>query len=139
MAETYVDNVNIKPNRNISTEYIELTSLGRLTVKKGYAWDGAAGTLFNTANLMRASLVHDALYQLMSSAQMDPLKWRKAADELLYSACRQDGVGRFRSWCIYKWVSLTAESHIAKEKTVLFSPKSATRNAIQWLFASKKA
>lgn len=65
LAETYKHKVNIYPQENIKTEYIDLDTNGNLTIKQGYAWDGASGPTFDTKSSMRASLVHDALYQLI--------------------------------------------------------------------------
>lgn len=50
-----------------------------LTIRAGYAWDGASGPTLDTKKTMRPSLVHDALYQLIRSGKLDR-KWRKQAD-----------------------------------------------------------
>ena len=36
-----------------------------MIVEKDYAWDGPSGPTIDTSNSMRASLVHDVLYQAM--------------------------------------------------------------------------
>jgi hypothetical protein len=65
LAEEYKISISIKPKSNIETEFIDLDTDGNLTVKNGYAWDGPSGPVKDTDENMRASLVHDALYQLM--------------------------------------------------------------------------
>ena len=45
-------------------KYITLDA-GVLTIHAGYAWDGASGPVVDTVNSIRATLVHDAVYQLM--------------------------------------------------------------------------
>ncbi|NQT11775.1 MAG: HYR domain-containing protein [Planctomycetes bacterium] len=47
-------------------DFIELSSDGRLTIKKGYRWDGpSTEPIPSPPELLRATLVHDALYDLM--------------------------------------------------------------------------
>ena len=55
----------IFPAKDISSDFITLSQTGLLTIKKGYAWDGPSAIAIDTLNFMRASLLHDALYQLM--------------------------------------------------------------------------
>ena len=51
---------------------------GKLTVRSGYAWDGASGPTWDTEDTLTPSLVHDALYQairaglLPASRRIDP-------------------------------------------------------------------
>jgi hypothetical protein len=47
------------------TTWLELWPDGTLVISPGYAWDGASGPTYDSKSSMRASLVHDALYQLM--------------------------------------------------------------------------
>lgn len=90
---------NIKPAQAVDTPYISLSKNGLLTVKAGYAWDGATGAI-DTETFMRGSLVHDALYQLIYEGY---LTWsdRKEADKTLYKVCREDGMSRFRAQYVY--------------------------------------
>ena len=46
-------------------DWVRMSRVGRLKLKRGYAWDGPSGPALDTSDLMRGSLVHDALYQLM--------------------------------------------------------------------------
>jgi len=65
LADGYEINISIKPKTDSKTEFIDLDINGNLKVKKGYAWDGPSGPVIDTKENLRASLVHDALYQLM--------------------------------------------------------------------------
>lgn len=83
---------------------------GFLKIKEGYAWDGASGPTIDTKNFMRGSLVHDALYQLMSNGII-PLKFRKKADMELRRICIKDGMSQFRAWYVYLAVRLFARKY----------------------------
>lgn len=97
LAEDYGIQTPIKPGLPIAAEYITLTTDGILMIRDGYAWDGASGPTFDSASSMRASLVHDALYQLIREGFL-PIVAREDADNLLYKLCVEDGMGRIRAW-----------------------------------------
>jgi len=80
--------------------WVTMTKTGRLTLKKGYAWDGPSGPSIDTKNFMRGSLVHDACYQLMREKHL-PQRRRKPADELLWMICLEDGMSRPRADYVY--------------------------------------
>ncbi|SDW60248.1 DUF1353 domain-containing protein [Nitrosomonas oligotropha] len=73
---------------------------GVLTIKKNYAWDGASGPVLDTQRIMRGSLVHDALYQLMREEHL-PQKARENADWLLREICIEDGMSKFNADLVY--------------------------------------
>ncbi len=102
LASDYGIKITILPAEDIVTDYIELARDGELTVKKGYAWDGPSGPVIDTTENMRASLVHDALYQLMRNKELNTRTHRKAADELFRDICKEDGVSSFRANVYYK-------------------------------------
>lgn len=52
---------------------------------------------------MRASLVHDALYQLLRNKKIKKA-YRKEADKTLRRLCLEDGMNRLRAWYVYKAV-----------------------------------
>jgi hypothetical protein len=81
-------------------KWVTLSKTGRLTIKKGYAWDGPSGPTIDTPNFMRGSLVHDALYQLMREKLLKQNK-RKPADVLLWMICLKDGMSRPRADYVY--------------------------------------
>jgi hypothetical protein len=73
---------------------------GILKIKQGYAWDGPSGPSLDTKTFMRGSLVHDALYQLMSE-KIIPLSYRKKADQEMRRINLFDGMNDFRAWYTY--------------------------------------
>ena len=81
-------------------EFIKMDADGRLTIFKNYAWDGASGPTIDSPSSMRASLVHDALYQLMRLGLMDQSQVLPA-DKLFREMLLKDGMGRFRAWYWY--------------------------------------
>ncbi|WP_372882867.1 DUF1353 domain-containing protein [Psychromonas sp.] len=102
LASSYKIDIPIKPNSAIKTDFIDLDTNGNLLVKEGYAWDGPSGPVIDTDQNMRASLVHDALYQLMRLEQLSSRTHRKAADQLFKDICKEDGVSNLRASGYYK-------------------------------------
>jgi hypothetical protein len=102
LAEGYEVNIPIKPKSDIKTDFIALDVAGNLVVKKGYAWDGPSGPVKDTRENMRASLVHDALYQLMRNKKLSARTHRKAADKLFKEMCKDDGVSNLVASTYYK-------------------------------------
>ena len=102
LASDYKINIPILPAEDIVTEFIELDTSGELTVKNAYAWDGPSGPVIDTPENLRASLVHDALYQLMRNEELSTRSYRKTADELFRDICKEDGVSAFRANVYYR-------------------------------------
>jgi hypothetical protein len=73
--------VAFRPRHDIVTPRIWLTTDGTLTVRDGYAWDGVSGPVIDRKTNMRASLCHDALYQLMRMTRLPCEQWRIADGE----------------------------------------------------------
>ncbi|MEM6885063.1 MAG: DUF1353 domain-containing protein [Verrucomicrobiota bacterium] len=88
---------------------VNITSTGKLYIKKGYAWDGPSGPTIDTKNFMQGSLVHDALYQLIREGVLT-LDDRLRADEILREICLEDGMSKIRAWYVYKSVRAFGES-----------------------------
>jgi hypothetical protein len=113
LAQDYVhpQPVSIKNHNVRIRRFIDLKPDGRLTVKKGYAWDGASGPAIDTPSIMRGSLVHDALYQLMRMKKLDHKKHRKPADKLFRKMCLADRMSTLRAGYVYqsvRWFGLGA-------------------------------
>ncbi|EOW7151096.1 DUF1353 domain-containing protein, partial [Vibrio parahaemolyticus] len=102
LADDYEISIAILPKSEIRTEFIDLDTSGNLLVKSGYAWDGPSGPVIDTEENMRASLIHDALYQLMRYELLSTRTHRKAADQLFKDICVEDGVSNFRATAYYK-------------------------------------
>lgn len=103
LARSYIVEIDIRPEADIKTPWISLSTESRLTVKKGYAWDGPSGPAIDTRNFMRGSLVHDALYQLMRERLLSQ-EYRERADRLMQRMCIEDGMSRLRAWWVYQGV-----------------------------------
>ena len=126
LFENYCTGINIKPDQDVITDYIELTTGGNLIIKKGYAWDGPSGPTIDTLNFMRGSLVHDALYQLMREEHLDKDEHREPADRLLQEMCKNDGMSALRAWLVWHGVQLggSPAADPANKKQVIRAPKS---------------
>jgi hypothetical protein len=102
LENSYKINISIKPKSDIKTDFIDLDASGNLLVQKGYAWDGPSGPVIDTDENMRASLVHDTLYQLMRNEELSSKTHRKTADQLFKNICKDDGVSNLRASAYYK-------------------------------------
>ena len=107
LHEDFEIQVSIKPEKEEKDDYIILDTDGKLTIKKGYAWDGPIGPTIDTATFMRGALVHDALYQLMREERIDR-SHREAADDELRKIILKDGMSRLRAWWVHRAVRLAA-------------------------------
>ena len=125
LNEDYSTDIPVKPDSDINSDYIVLSSEGGLTIKKGYAWDGPSGPTIDTLNFMRGSLVHDALYQLMREGGLDNGDYRESADRLLQQMCREDGMSSIRAWWVYKGLRFGGgpAADPANKKPVVKAPK----------------
>jgi len=102
LADSYAIKIPIGPKVDMETDFINLDTAGNLLIKNGYAWDGPSGPVIDTDENMRASVVHDALYQLMRNKELSTRTHRKAADLLFKDICKDDGVSNFRASVYYK-------------------------------------
>lgn len=112
----------IYPGESIETDFIELTVLGKLTVKPGYAWDGPSGPTVDTKNSMRASIFHDALYGLMRDGLITRNGNRKLADKVLRDVAREDGMSKIRSWAWYRAVQFGAKRSSKQGRPIQEAP-----------------
>ena len=92
LVSEYSIKTNIKPKKEVDEKFIKLDKKGNLTVVEGYAWDGPSGPVVDTKENMRASLVHDALYQLMRYKHLKAKEHKDKADKLFKKICIEDGV-----------------------------------------------
>ena len=113
-----VFHTHIKPKNTVRNQFIQLFSNGLLFITKGYAWDGPSGPAIDTPSFMQASLVHDALYQLMREGLVD-INYRKDADLLLYKIAREDGMWKLRALWTYWAVRRFAKSAITNKKKII--------------------
>jgi hypothetical protein len=95
----YFQDVRLPEGNPIWTTFLTLNKKG-MVVRSGYAWDGPSGPTIDTPTFMRASLCHDALYQLMREGYL-PRSYRKWADETMRRHLIEDGMSPVRAWYVY--------------------------------------
>ncbi len=101
LASNYSISSGIRPKKNVDMKFIKLDTQGNLRILEGYAWDGPSGPVADTKENMRASLVHDALYQLMRKRKLTAKAHKDKADRLFKKLCIQDGLSRSRALGYY--------------------------------------
>lgn len=72
---------------------------GRLKIDPGYRWDFATGAI-DTPAMVRASLAHDAMYDLIRAGKLPP-EMRKRADKYFVELLKEGGVGWLRRMYVY--------------------------------------
>ena len=99
LARAFDVQTSIIPPTVLVSEFMVMDRNGLLIVNAGYAWDGA--TCFpDMKSIMRGSLIHDALYQLMREGLL-PSHWKDSADEELRRACVHDGMSKWLAQAVY--------------------------------------
>ena len=78
---------------------VSLGANGKLVVDEGYAWNGAT-MCPDFETIMRGTLAHDALYQLMREGVLEKT-WREESDRLLREICIADGTSWILAWTIF--------------------------------------
>lgn len=93
LYETYAVKTGIE-GFSCKTDFLHLFSDGTLVIYKGYAWDGATGVP-DFKFMLRASLVHDALYQLIRLGLL-PTCMKKKADVLFSAVCKESALSLYK-------------------------------------------
>lgn len=122
LAETYEIDTQIL-GYCVSTEWLSLDGAGHLVIRAGYAWDGASGPAADTASIMRGSLVHDALYQLIRLGLIDH-RYKRLADDILRACCLRDGMNRVFAWATWTAVDKCADgaTRPEAERPIIYAP-----------------
>lgn len=94
----------IYSERGYTGDYLEIDWRGRLTILTGYSWDGLTGFI-DVPDAIEASLVHDALYQLIREKVL-PKSYRKRADKIFKEMCINNGVHPTLASTMYRAVRL---------------------------------
>lgn len=111
LAENFSVQTKITHNADIVLDgRVTLRTNGLLSIRKGYAWDGASGPVIDTKTIMRGSLIHDALYQLMREGHLGQ-QWFYAVNNELHAACIEDGMHWLRAWYVLRGVNLFGEQY----------------------------
>lgn len=123
LDQNYYDFVAIKPPHAIETHFISLHTNGGLYIRKGYAWDGPSGWTIDTPSSMRASLVHDAMYQLIRMGRLKQSD-RILADMDFHERCIEDKMFKIRARLWYRALRLGAgpAADPANRKKVRIAP-----------------
>ncbi|MCK5650981.1 MAG: hypothetical protein KAJ42_06385 [Gemmatimonadetes bacterium] len=96
--------------------WLELTSDCRLIIQPGYAWDGTSGPSVDTKTNQRGGLIHDALYQLCRSSELDPPSiYRNLADKVFRQVLIEDGMWRARAAWHYHGVAIFGAKYAAPQ------------------------
>ena len=112
---------------NALTEFISLERDGLLRIKANYAWNGSNWSSDKRA--MIASLVHDALYQLMRLGLLSRTVFRKPADALYRDLCIAEGMSKIEASVRYRGLRWFAEGSTYPEK----KPRGQIKTlAIKW-------
>lgn len=102
LTKDYVVETGIFIPNLIYTNYFNMEIEGKLTIKSGYAWDGA--TFYpDFKDIMRGSLVHDCLLQMVTEHFITP-ECRKLADNLLKKICLDDGMPETEAHLVHQAV-----------------------------------
>jgi len=102
----YVGQTSCFPEKTIITDFIVLTTDGKIYLLKGFASDGPSGPTWDTDSIMRASFEHDGIYRLIRWGLLEP-RWKDAADLDYMMTCIEDCCFEFRAkghyWSLQKW------------------------------------
>lgn len=123
LVETEIFRTSIRPGREIETKFLFMSPSGMLSIDAGYAWDGPSGPTYDSKNSIRASLAHDALYQLMRLGLLETT-WRDEADLFLDRILEEDGMWAIRRWYWLKGVEWFAAGAADPDnkKPILIAP-----------------
>ena len=115
LCENYRTVTRILPPVDYHTKFISLNTAGVLSIKKGYAWDGPSGPTHDDIQGWLASLIHDALCQLMFEGLLDA-KFKKRVDKELVRVAKESGMPYFRRRAWYRAVRWFAPRYKGAKK-----------------------
>lgn len=118
---SYYYETDIMAVRPLGNDWVQLYPTGQLYIKKGYAWDGPSGPTIDTKDSMRASLIHDGIYQLIREGYLGT-DWREHADNIFYNVLREDGMSKIRAWIWYQAVRWFGGKSLEPQKKPLTAP-----------------
>jgi hypothetical protein len=98
---------------NAESKFIHLRD-GTLTIDEGYTWDGPTGSP-DLDKEMRASLVHDALYELVRNGHLSK-DLIPEMNKIFEEIDLEDGDGGFRAEFMYRFENVVGKLFIQKEK-----------------------
>lgn len=81
---------HVRPDKDIFGKFITLLTCGVLIIEEGYGWNGA-NVVPDRGSNRRASLIHDALVDLIQRGLLDQ-KHKDEVDWEYYHTCREDSM-----------------------------------------------
>jgi hypothetical protein len=121
--EDYSVRLRILPSPPVLTTKAVLLSNGMLTIFKGYPWNGA-NVAPDNPDIIRGSLVHDCLYEMMRAGRLS-LDYRCQADDILKEICLEDGMSPAYAAIVHEAVSAFGEGCALPkgEPPILIAPR----------------
>ena len=121
LVSDYQYQSSLKIGQLILSDFFSIQPDGLITASKGYSWDGASGPTIDTPSNMRASLIHDIIYQAIRDGHID-ISWRKDADKELQKIMIEDGASKTRAYYYYKAVQWFGKSAVKNLKKIFTAP-----------------
>ena len=122
LAEPYEHQLSFRlPPGGFRSRLFQCRDDGTLLIDADYAWDGASGPTRDTKNSMRASLVHDVLYQAIREKIL-PASYRPMADAEFWFITNQDGMRWWRAMGWFFAVRRFGAEAASKVREILVAP-----------------
>ena len=84
-----------------------------LTIKKGYAWDGATGVP-DVKSIIKPSCIHDCFFQMMREGLLYPSAF-KEINKKMRNDCLDSGMNSFFAWTVEKGINALGKKYIKSE------------------------
>lgn len=97
--------------------YVLLDTDGDLYISGGYAWDGPSGPTYDFPCDMAASLVHDALYQLLIDGGLSK-ELKPQVDRMLRDIMIEDGAAIWRALVYEKAVNKYGKDYLVTKPVI---------------------
>ena len=121
LVEDYQEHTGCIPDKDVSLPFVELSKDGLLTIKAGFASDGASGQVIEDNSVLRAAFAHDAKYRLIREGLL--AEYCKAiADDEFRKTLLEDGCLHERALLFYEAVHLFGHSSIEGGNPILECP-----------------
>ena len=108
------------------SEFVSLSPEGLLLIRSGYAWDGPTGYVLHTyrQRMMRGSLYHDALYQLMREGVLGR-DHRQDADDVFLTTILEDKTPATLAHTAYRLIRMFGNKFTSptQRKTIHCAPR----------------
>jgi hypothetical protein len=121
--------LSFAPQYTVDTSYARFTPDGVLIVKRGFLWS-ANFPAMNTENTRPASLVHDALYELIKDGHLPRKPFKNLADMVMRDVLLECGILDARAWAWYMAVQIGGDNALnAPRPALMYSPVDTRKKA----------